>query len=539
MSKFFTAAPEKNIVVNALAGTGKTFTIIEGVNRLIAGPTEGIVGSPEQEAIWKEMEAGSTPKSILFLAFNKSIATEIGGLIRDPAKVKTTHGWGFGQLMRNGKKCQLDEKGLKLVQQLCQLRGCDNGRELAQLYPDYISAVRNLTSKLKLNMLATANHLPDDETINRIIMQFGIEVPDRGNDVIREDVRTVLKWDRDIYNWISFDDMVWLPNVLGVKVDKQDLLVVDERQDLSAAQQELIMKSGKRIVIVGDINQAIYGFAGADYEACKNMEQRLLHHGTGSRVFPLTCTRRCSKAVVKEAQKYVPTIKAMPNARKGRVVRITEAKFKSMLMNEKIHEGDMVVCRVNQPLVNYAMKCLKFGITARIQGRDLSEEMIRMVKSAEADTVEGLEKALHENLIKVISRMEKRGNSELAIDAVKDKTDCVLVFCEGATSIKQVIDRITEVFDETKNQGILFSSIHRAKGLEAKNVWFLRDNLCPHPMAKQDWEREQEMNLRYVAITRAESQLIYVTGEEKKNEQRLVVDRREVETDTGECDSQA
>ena len=34
----------------------------------------------------------------------------------------------------------------------------------------------------------------------------------------------------------------------------------------------------------------------------------------------------------------------------------------------------------------------------------------------------------------------------------------------------------------------------------------------PHPMAKGQWQTEQEFNLRYVAITRAIEELVYVSG---------------------------
>jgi hypothetical protein len=39
----------------------------------------------------------------------------------------------------------------------------------------------------------------------------------------------------------------------------------------------------------------------------------------------------------------------------------------------------------------------------------------------------------------------------------------------------------------------------------------LRGASVPHPMAKSAWEREQEQNLLYVAITRAIKELVYVT----------------------------
>jgi len=67
--------------------------------------------------------------------------------------------------------------------------------------------------------------------------------------------------------------------------------------------------------------------------------------------------------------------------------------------------------------------------------------------------------------------------------------------------------------DSLDTVGIKLSSIHKAKGLEAHRVFFLRPKggECPHPMAKTGWQRGQEQNLLYVAITRAIEELVYVS----------------------------
>jgi superfamily I DNA/RNA helicase len=70
-----------------------------------------------------------------------------------------------------------------------------------------------------------------------------------------------------------------------------------------------------------------------------------------------------------------------------------------------------------------------------------------------------------------------------------------------------------------KPEGTLLSSVHRAKGLEAKRVFILRPDLMPHPKAKSAWEKGQEANLEYVAITRAIEELVYVDGSFKQKEE--------------------
>jgi DNA helicase II / ATP-dependent DNA helicase PcrA len=59
---------------------------------------------------------------------------------------------------------------------------------------------------------------------------------------------------------------------------------------------------------------------------------------------------------------------------------------------------------------------------------------------------------------------------------------------------------------------VTLATIHKAKGLEANRVWFLCPSLCPSKWARQDWQKAQERNLIYVAITRAKSELIKIEG---------------------------
>ena len=70
-------------------------------------------------------------------------------------------------------------------------------------------------------------------------------------------------------------------------------------------------------------------------------------------------------------------------------------------------------------------------------------------------------------------------------------------------------------------KGIVLSTIHKAKGLEANRVFIIRPDLLPLPQCRKGWEFIQEKNLEYVAITRAKKDLIYDVSwsdEESDNE---------------------
>ena len=59
---------------------------------------------------------------------------------------------------------------------------------------------------------------------------------------------------------------------------------------------------------------------------------------------------------------------------------------------------------------------------------------------------------------------------------------------------------------------MMHQSVHRAKGSEAKRVFHLSPELCPHPKAVTDEQKQQESNAMYVAITRAELDYIETIG---------------------------
>lgn len=59
-------------------------------------------------------------------------------------------------------------------------------------------------------------------------------------------------------------------------------------------------------------------------------------------------------------------------------------------------------------------------------------------------------------------------------------------------------------------KAITLSTIHKSKGLEARRVWWLNSSRCPAPWAKRPWQQQQEINLCYVAATRAIETLILI-----------------------------
>ena len=88
------------------------------------------------------------------------------------------------------------------------------------------------------------------------------------------------------------------------------------------------------------------------------------------------------------------------------------------------------------------------------------------------------------------------------------------VLSEDINTTEELVDKIKNMFSDKKTDGISLSTIHKAKGLEANNVFIVCRSLMPSKSATQPWEIEQERNLMYVAYTRAKNKLSFIDEKE-------------------------
>jgi len=178
----------------------------------------------------------------------------------------------------------------------------------------------------------------------------------------------------------------------------------------------------------------------------------------------------------------------------------------------------MVICRTNAPLVRHAYGLISENKPVKIQGtefgKDLERFILRMCARHDSTTVLGeriLDWATKERE-RLTSDSTKAISNESKLQILADKVDCIDALCEGMSTVQQVLDRIQLIFADVeastdKSKFVLMSSVHRAKGLESDVVHIIEPGLMPHPMATTDEELVQEMNLKYVAITRAKKEL--------------------------------
>ena len=104
--------------------------------------------------------------------------------------------------------------------------------------------------------------------------------------------------------------------------------------------------------------------------------------------------------------------------------------------------------------------------------------------------------------------------------AMNDKVQCLVFLARRCLSIAELKQKIKTIFSD-EIEGIMLSTIHKAKGLEANRVFIIKPELIPHPKAKGVEWLNQERNLEYIAITRARHDLIYDREWKEKSKQRF------------------
>jgi ATP-dependent DNA helicase UvrD/PcrA len=308
-----------------------------------------------------------------------------------------------------------------------------------------------------------------------------------------------LSKEQDPENRISFNDMVWLPCAMGIVKPTFDLVVGDEAQDLNMPQLEMMKrccKSTGRICVVGDSRQAIYAFRGAVHQAMRKMQLEL-----NAAVLTLSVTYRCPQSVVMLAKEIVPKYTAAPEAPQGEVIHCKNAE-------EVAQVGDAILSRLNAPLMPLALYFLRKNIPTRIEGRDIGKQLIARVRSFKASSVPNFLDRVMTWETKEISRLEKTKNPEKKMEQTRDIAETLRALAMDAKNIADIDARINYLFQDSNSSSkpcILLSSVHKAKGLEWHRVLLLQSTF------RNGKGNMEEDNIYYVAVTRSKHTLIYIS----------------------------
>jgi superfamily I DNA/RNA helicase len=476
-----------HLCLRARAGTGKTTTILEAVDRYMAE-------RPQHE--------------LLVCCFGKGIQREIAGKLEkrgyDWRKVQasTSHSMGWG-LVKFVFKPQIDDNKVR------DLIRAQND----VIYHEFHGQIADLVRFAKLEGFGFFDdaQIGDVGAWYRMADHYDINGFDDTSsmDTVVTAAQNIYRLSLQQTDIVDFSDMILFPLVKNLRVKfGKDVIFVDEAQDTSRARRALIrkfVKANGRIVVVGDDRQAIMGFAGASADALNDYVSDL-----NATVLPLTMTWRCPKAVVREAQRYVPDIEAADDAPEGEVLHL-EA------LPEELLATDAILCRNTAPLVATAYQLIRRGIACKVEGRDIGTGLLKMVdRWTTAKTISGFLTRLEDYRERECQKAMAKGK-ESRVQEIVDRCDTLVVICDavkakGGKTLDDVRAFINSLFsDDVKDQGLLtLCTYHRSKGREWPRVMLIEPGRCPSPWARQPWQLLQEDNLAYVAITRAQQTLAYI-----------------------------
>lgn len=520
-----------HIIINAVAGAGKTSTLIEALKTV------------------------SAHDNVLFCAFNVSIRKEIDQRVcafnQGNIDVKNIHQLGL-ELVQNYSTDRLKINAKKYSHLFNQWMVTDGKllweafilatkkvlkEETKELYKVFQKIILDTVDKVRLNLVKKDfnKFLKLNEHYgcldkNKFEHQFEELLP-----LIFNCTYQLIELGTNEYyenNSIDFVDMLYLPMILDCKsLHQYDRIFIDECQDLSKAQLGIVLKfttQATKIVAVGDPYQSIYGFTGADSSAFDNFKKILTPHIE----LPLTASFRCPEVITDLAKEIRSDITSV-HSKKGSVEIISKDE-----LIEKAKAGDMIICRWKEPLIEMVYRLVANHKKITIDMEEINEIVYQLTALF---TAFELENKLSDELLstsfsnEIVKRNVKRTRLQLpehlsyegksaALEKMEEVLESKMNFIRFLyvkyqhlnINLNQLCAHSKELFKDTK-EAIRLSTIHKAKGLEADNVYLLKYEEMPLKYTNQkDWEYIQEQNLKYVGITRAKQSLYIVAEEQEK-----------------------
>lgn len=544
----------KGIVIDALAGTGKTTTL-----RHIAS-----FKKPNEK--W------------LYLVFGKLNQKEASEKFPSGVQVLTSHSFLGRILSNNSKNNIIPETSLEF----------NKMHKLIDEYVDSFPKKILYSAKVAIYKICSlAKNSAIDPRQNNVKMKilelidkYAIDVSDFSSDNnnsinyidnIVDECINILNYSLpggspdDKYNLIrDHDDTLWYSALTpDLNWPFFDVVLVDEVQDFNRCQTIMLQRlseRGARIIAVGDPNQAIYMFRGADSDAFDRVQSLVNSSPNGGQNHQIPVNYRCGKKIIE----YVNNHSVVNNLQAGRDYegKVTEGQpaydALSSLSAEWQKNGKLlnqqtgIIGRTNKPLVSAALQLLKNNVDFKIVGRDLSKELTDLVTkvsthSAIKNGIRGPKVRYHSVNIRdfinelsdyvVLMRQKWSGKTSKAdelndlVNTAESLTNIydLLVysnFSDPNGNIKNISNSKDFVLylrsrfggadegsfeDENKDKDprsyVTLTSAHRSKGLEFSRVYIIDPDNFPSPKAETEDQLRQEENAWYVALTRAMDEL--------------------------------
>ena len=234
-----------NLIVEALAGTGKTLTIIKALDLI-----------PRN-------------KKVLLLAYNHHIMMDLRTKAPKWVDVRTTHSVGL-ETIKNFNETEetnhSDNVKYKMNNILKDVIADRNRKyQIANNASEVID--KQLFKKLQFRLESVINHfrnallVVNEKELNYVTQKYDLYMPCLPAQTVLELISESLKRDMEDTVNVDFTDMLYLPTAMFMQFNKYDFILVDETQDINESQLRMILmlrepKNG-RIIAIGDRKQCV------------------------------------------------------------------------------------------------------------------------------------------------------------------------------------------------------------------------------------------------------------------------------------------
>jgi F-box protein 18 (helicase) len=467
----------ENIVINAVAGSGKTTTLIEYA------------------------KTRPSNKRILYLAFNRSVKTEAeqkftaAGLKN--VKVETAHSLAFDAIVKmSGYTINQGYKSYEWVELLNIATG--------DVHVDYMigSHVSKFISYFCNSTAAKVQELDYKEVITDVKAR---QFVDNFYSVIEQFTRQALA--KMYKGSIAITHDFYLKKFqLSEPKLPYDYILFDEGQDASGAMLDVFLKQPATKIIVGDVHQQIYGWRFAINSLLK----------TDFPFYNLSNSFRFNEEIALVANKVLEWKKYLNQPQAVKVIGAGK-------------EGDTSVtkatlARTNLSLLMNAIAQKQHGAVKKVFFEGKISSYTFADEGASLYDILHLYNGRHEKIRdKLIAGMKSMKDLEDYIEKTEDNSLSIIadVVKEFGNELPKLINQLKENEVTSKTEAdMVYSTVHRCKGMEYDEVTLLNDFINEEKLKKYiaekggnkigEWDKNrliEEVNVLYVAATRAKNKL--------------------------------
>ena len=465
-----------NIKINAVAGSGKTTTVIE--------------------------YAKARPKAskILYLAFNKSVKIEAAKRFSDKGllnvKVETAHSLAYKHIVfQNQYKIRSQGYKTNEIAELLNLKGNEEKHTeyvIANHINKFIAYFCN-SDKSKVQELNYLDTVADPKAKTFVTTYY---------EYIVSQVRILLaKMDKGEIE-ITHDFYLKKFQLSNPKLN-YDYILFDEGQDASPAMLDVFLKQKATKVIVGDTHQQIYGWRFA-VNSLEKADFKTYHLSTSFRfsqdVANLAIEILNYKSLLSKHQpititgqgvsKDIKTKATLARTNLGLLLKAIEYITEKNTVNHIYFEGNIS------------------SYTYADEGASLYD-VLNLYNNKKHLIKDQLIKAMN-NLDELEDYIKKTDDVQLAM--------MVEIVKEYGNKIPGIIKTLKEKHVDNNNKEkaeMIFSTVHRCKGMEYDAIQLVNDFITEEKIEKQAGDNSEhnisklneEINLLYVAVTRTKNRI--------------------------------